>query len=374
MAYPGITVNVATNNLMAAINVSDAVPAILAPDEEAQDGATHLVYSVADAEDKGVKGTLLELVKEFYAEVGGSTTLYVVDTYNKKMSEVLGDGGALVSLVDKYTDINLAAVYAGKTAGTTTKTGGMMDDDVVDAVTASKSVLAALQAKNTPVRVFVDGYITSAAAENTYKPNTASNGYVAVVAGGAKDDGHAAIATALGRATKTGAHVKLGDGSLGALSITDVYYGDEPYDDFGASAAEALHDAGYLTFMRRKGLSGWYWGVDNMASNDDYRILVHGRVIDKAQRLAVAAYMPYVETSIAIADDGSIDAADAEYLASVLDSQIRAQMDGQISNCKVTIDTNQDIINTSTLNVGLSVLPLGYLSWITINIGLVSSL
>ena len=375
MAFPGVSVNVQSNNLLSAINVSDAVPALFAPDEDAEEsGNITLVYSASDAKDKGVGGTLYEVIEEFYDEVGGSTALYVVDTSEKKMSDILGTEGDLVKLVDKYPDINLAAVYAGKPTGTTTKTGGMMDDDVVDAVTVSKSVLEALQSKNTPVRVFIDGYIVNAAAENTYEPNTASNGFVAVVAGGAGDDGHAAVGTALGRATKISAHVKLGDGSLGALSLTDIYFGTESYRDFGASAAEALHDAGYLTFMQRQGLSGYYFGVDNMATNDDFRILVHGRVIDKAVRIAVQAYMPYIETSAEIADDGSIDAADAEYISSILDSQLRANMEGQFSNCKVVVDAKQDIINTSRLKVGLSILPLGYLSWITVDIGLATSI
>ena len=49
-------------------------------------------------------------------------------------------------------------------------------------------------------------------------------------------------------------------------------------------------------------------------------------------------------------------------------------MSEQISDLKVVIDTAQDIVNTSTLEVGCSILPLGYMTWINVTIGLTNKL
>lgn len=105
----------------------------------------------------------------------------------------------------------------------------------------------AQQKANTPVRIFIEGRVANAAASNDYEPNTASNGHVAVVLGGTKADGSAAVSVALARACKYGAHVKLGNGQNGALSVQQVYIGTQRMED--RTDMETLHDAGFLTFM-----------------------------------------------------------------------------------------------------------------------------
>ena len=72
--------------------------------------------------------------------------------------------------------------------------------------------------------------------------------------------------------------------------------------------------------------------------------------------------------------DGSINASDAIYLGSILETAIRAEMSEQISDVKVNVPVKQDVINTSNVNIQISVLPLGYSSYITINLGLTSKL
>ena len=158
----------------------------------------------------------------------------------------------------------------------------------------------------------------------------------------------------------------------GALSLTQVYIGHQKMEE--REDMETLHDAGFLTFQVRPGSAGYYFGVDNMCSVDDFRILAHGRVIDKAQRIAAQAYQPFVEDSLRVERNGTINQSDASYMELVLDSAIRSAMSEQISDLKVVIDTAQDIVNTSTLEVGCSILPLGYMTWINVTIGLTNKL
>ena len=207
---------------------------------------------------------------------------------------------------------------------------------------------------------------------NDYSPNEAGNGFAGVVLGGSSTDGSAAVALVLARAAKYAAHVKIGSGENGALTATQIYIGGQRMEE--RSDMETLHDAGFITFMHRPGAAGYYFGRDNMCENGDFRILAHGRIMDKAQRVAAQAYLPFVETSIRMESDGTINASDAVYISNVLDSAIRSAMGSQISNVEVDVPLTQDIINTSTLQVQVKIQPLGYLTWITVTMGLASQL
>lgn len=229
-----------------------------------------------------------------------------------------------------------------------------------------------MQAQNTPIRFIIEGRVANAGKTNDYKPNTATNGYAAVLLGGTAPDGSAAVSVLLARATQYGAHVKVGNGQNGALTVQQVYIGTDKYED--RVDTETLHDAGFLTFMHRPGAAGYYFGRDNMCANDDFAILVHGRVIDKAQRIAAATYAPYIETGITMNDDGTINATEAADIENTLEQAILAAMGEQISRVSVHVDLNQDIINTSTINIQLRIMPLGYLTWITVSLGLAATL
>ena len=363
MPFPGVNVEVGNRNLLANIDVPDAVPAIIMVTPEGSEGITAL-YGPDDS---------LPIARElhdFYNEVGGRVRLLLM----RVVGTTPDLSKAFSTLLSRYPDVNLVAILPDQLTHTYTKHGALCDEVSRD-VSALKPILEGLQSQGTPVRVLYAGSLNlSNGEEISYNAKEAGNGYVSVLLGNVNGLSTSAIGIALGRATKVAAHVKIGDGTLGPLSISDVYFSGKRYDEIGKEIVEQWHDKGFLTFMRRPGQEGWYFGVDNMCSNDDFSTLVHGRVIDKAQRIAIAAYMPYLETPVEMADDGSIDAADAESIAKVIESQLRSRMGKQVSNVKVVVPREQDLVNTHTLIVQVSVLPLGYNTWISVSLNLVSKL
>lgn len=373
--YPKVTVNVTNGNLQRSIAVEDAVCGICATaGSSATNGKLLEVYSLADAESKGVTAEaeplIHKLVRQFYQELGGKQLLYIYGSDDSSMDVIVGANtstGLNKMLTLAGGKLNLVAVSGDDWNG-----DGFLADEVADAVIASKAVCQAWQNRNYPVRLFLNGHVMNESVANTYQPKEGTNGYAAVVLGGEDTTGDAAVGIALGRASKYGAEVKLGNGQNGALSLTQVYIGSQKMEE--REDMETLHDAGFLTFQVRPGSAGYYFGVDNMCSVDDFRILAHGRVIDKAQRIAAQAYQPFVEDSLRVERDGTINQSDASYMELVLDSAIRSAMSEQISDLKVVIDTAQDIVNTSTLEVGCSILPLGYMTWINVTIGLTNKL
>lgn len=375
MAFPGVSIEVENGNLQSAVAVLDGVPALVATANTAGlIGTVTAVYSLQDAISKGftlaAEPFIYGLLKVYYDELGGSQLLYVMGVAETvTMTDVVTSTNAsgLVKLLNAQTAVNLVAIarkpVAGYNAG-----NAFLDSDVAAAVTASKTLLAARQAKNMPVRLFIEGRVVNENTANAYSPNTATNGFASVVLGGTTANGSAAVTLALARAVKYPAHVKLGSGQNGALSVSSIYVGTKSIDL--RTDMETLHDAGFLTFHKRPGIAGYFFGRDNMCSTDDFSILVHGRVIDKAQRIAAIATTPYIEDYMRINADGTINENDADYMESLVKTAIMSKMSGQISDVKVVIDTAQNIVENSTLNIQVSVLPLGYLTWINITLGL----
>ncbi len=111
-----------------------------------------------------------------------------------------------------------------------------------------------------------------------------------------------------------------------------------------------------------------------MAGTDDFRTLVHGRLIDKAQRISTATDTPFLESSVRMTAEGKLNDADAAYLEEVTRSQLLANMAGQISGAQVVVPVEQDLINTSTLEKQIQIQPLGYMTWIVLNMGLTQTL
>ena len=380
MPFPGISVNVTNGNLLRQIAVLDAVPALMVTVNTAALVAALLeVYSLADAESKGITAEAEpfahKLLEEYYNELGGKQRLLLFGTdASMTMAEALtaSEANGVSKLLRLgLGEINLVAVARKPDVNYNSGTA-FLDADVATAVTASKSVGEAMQRANTPVRFLIEGRVADAGKTNVYKPNEATNGFAGVVLGGTANDGSAAVSVALARACKYGAHIKLGSGENGALSASQIYIGTDKLED--RVDMETLHDAGFITFMHRPGSAGYFFGVDNMCSKDDYHILVHGRVIDKVQRIAVEAYQPYVENGIRMEQDGSINATEAADIEAALKAAILAAMSEQISQVEVNVPLDQDVINTSSLSVEVKVMPLGYLSWITVNLGLAANL
>ena len=380
MPFPGVNVNVGNGNLLRQIAVLDAVPALMVTVNTAALVAALLeVYSLADAESKGITAEeepfAHKLLEEYYNELGGKQRLFFFGTdASMTMAEALtaSEANGVSKLLRLgLGEINLVAI-ARKPASNYNPGTAFLDADVAAAVTACKSMAEAMQRANKPLRLFIEGRVADAGKPNSYKPNEATNGFAGVVLGGTANDGGAAVSLALARACKYGAHIKLGSGENGALSASQIYIGTDKLED--RVDMETLHDAGFITFMHRPGSAGYFFGVDNMCSKDDFHILVHGRVIDKVQRIAVEAYQPYVENGIRMEPDGSINATEAADIEATLKNAILANMSEQISQVDVNVPLDQDVINTSTTSVEVKVLPLGYSTWITVNLGMVATL
>lgn len=381
MGFPGAKITVSNGNLLREITALDAVPCLVATVKEVGNiNALRPIYNLQDAEQKGYEKDkepfMWGLIKEYYQELGGKQLLYIYGTKADKTMESVLDvtsaDGLQNALRQSNGAINMVAVARSPEAAYNAGTD-FLDTDVAKAVAKAKILAETQQLKNMPLRIFIEGRVANEEATNNYKPKEQANGYAAVVLGGTtKGNGSAAVSLALARAVKYPAHVKLGSGQNGALTAESIYIGSKPIEKI--NEMETLHDAGFLTFHHRTGVAGYFFGVDNMCSDDDFRILVHGRVIDKAQRIASIAFQPFVENFVTLKSNGSINDSEASYIENVIESSLWAGLRGQVSDIAVEVDRSVNLANTSNLPVDIKVLPLGYLTWINIRLGLTATI
>lgn len=377
---PKVNVNVTSGNLLRKIQVLDGVAGIIGTSVNYV-GEIQTVFGYDDAVSKGYTEAdepfLNYQIKQFYNELGGNQELWiqgVEDTMTLEAMLTSTNSNGLKQLLNTSLGRVNIVFACRKPADTYNPGTGFLDTDVEDAVLAAKALCQYQESINRPVVVLIEGRVVDVTENPYFQPNTANNTYVGVVLGSDLNDGSAFGALALARACKYGAHVKLGNGQNGPLSITQAFIGNKPLEQFYPAELDNFSDAGYIIPMHREGAAGYFFGVDNMAGADDFHILVHRRLIQKAQRIATATSTPFIETSVRMNPDGSINASDAKYIEELVKAQIKAGMGGQISGVDVIVPTDQDLINTSTLDMQVKIQPLGYLTWIFIKLGLTKNL
>ncbi len=377
---PKVTVAVASGNLQRQIQVIDGVAGLVGT-SVTKIGQIVTVFNYADAVAKGytvvAEPFLNKAIELFYQELGGNqalTILGVEDTMTlTQMVTSTNVNGLKKLLLSAQGDITVVGLVRKPAPAYTMVAGRFLDKDVEDALLASKTLGEYQQSINKPVRMFIEGRTNNLTAA-VYAPNEANNGFAGVVLGSNLNDGSGAVALALARAVKYPSHIKLGNGQNGALTIAQAYIGNKALENYYPEELDAFANAGYIIMHRRDGAAGYYFGRDNMATADDFRILVHGRIIDKAQRIAVAAATPLLETSVRVNADGTINEADAKHLENIVKQQLQSQMADQVSDVDVNVPVDANIINTSTGGIEVKVLPVGYLTWIQVTIGLTANL
>lgn len=376
MSLPRVTILFSNGNLLQDIAAIDGICGLVCTvSTPALIGKAQAVYSLADAESKGytaaAEAAMHRHLKEFYAEVAGNQKLWVMGTVNTEtMADVLDHTdltGAVKLISAAAGEIRLLGV-AKKPAAGYAAGSGFFDTDVSAAVTAAKTFVEAQHSKLNFLRVLIEGRVASESSATVFQPKTADVDYAGVVLGGSQNDGSASVGTALGRAAKYGAHIKLGKVANGPVALSQVYIGTKPIAE--VAALESLHSAGCISFMQHPQKAGFYFGIDRMANTKDYRLLAYGRVVGKAALIAAATYVEELESEVDVDEDGRISELDIKHLEGRLEQQINAAMGDQISGVEVYIDPAQDIINTSLLKAKMRIRPKGYTSFIDVDLGL----
>jgi hypothetical protein len=380
MSLPKVSVLYSNGNLLADITVIDGIMGLMVTVADAgKVGVVHKFNNLAEAVAAGFTEAdepfAYRQISEFYDELAGNQELWVmgtVDTETMTQSLDKDDTDAAPKLLAAAQGkIRILAVgrkpNAGYDAG-----AAFWDSDIESALAKAKALVVAQRAKLEPIAVVVEGRINDVASLDIFDIKTAEADACFVVAGGSVNDGSASVGTLLGRAALYAAHIKIGKVANGPLAIQQIYIGDKELKDFGS--LESLHDLGVISFMQHHNKAGFYFGIDKGASTGDYRLLAYCRVVDKAAIITEAVYIEEIEDEVKLNEDGTMDELEIEHLKGVITQHINNAMGDQISNLFVIIDPKQKIIDQGNkLKVKLRVQPLGYKSFIEVDLGLTAA-
>lgn len=128
---------------------------------------------------------------------------------------------------------------------------------------------------------------------------------------------------------------------------------------------DALDNAGYATLTKYIGLTGVYITHARMfaESTSDYTLEERRRVMDLACHRVRTAQLTYLNSTVSIGADGSVEGLE---MFKAISQQVLNNMQkaNQISSGAVEIDPNQDILATETLVTRIKIVPLGKMSYI----------
>lgn len=388
MGLPTITFNIATDGLDRLADAVQKIPALVITGATVVDkvtlGESNQVFSLKDAEALGIEETGVNAfahkhIKAFYKEAGSGTPLWFMLVSDATTLEEMGDVNenyAKKLILDAAGKVRALGLVR-KSTGSETITEGL-DADAKLAVIKLQALAEYFELKYMPFRFLISGNSFNGTQADLFDYQTANyhKGHMFI----ANTDGssEASIGLELGRYAKiptqrSGARVK--DGPI--EPITAYFTNGEPVESL-IDAWDAIHDKGY-TFLRTfPGRSGYYLTDDRTLCpiENDFGALARGFVMDEALLISYDVLIDELSNEVPLTDAGQIHPAIVKSWQAKVEKQLIGLMvsQGKLSNVKVLIDKNQNILQTDKLIVNIQLQPVGYAKYIEVNIGFITQI
>jgi len=351
---------------------------------------TYIVRSLDDA--KGRLGITQEnnpglhkLLAEFYAEAGDGTELWIkCFAETVKMTEMVDlatEDGVKSLLTEANGRIKGLFVHYSSRMGQTITIENGLNSDVYTAI--AKAQLTAAYATDTlkaPLFVVVAGLNYTGEATELTPLNTMQMNRVGVMIGDTRDEKGCALGLLAGRLARIPVQRNVGRVRDGAIATNGfAYIGSEPVE---TADIETIHDKGYITLRMHTGRAGYFFSDDPLATlpTDDYNHITARRTVDKAYRIAYDVLLGELLEEIPVSDQGQVSVTFAKSVETKVENAIINSMtsNSELGNdpanqndtgIECLIDTNQNIVSTGFLKVGLRVKPYGYARYINVELG-----
>ncbi|MDD4373483.1 MAG: DUF2586 family protein [Bacteroidales bacterium] len=325
---------------------------------------------------------LYKVLSEFYAEAGDGTELWLrafADTVTMtQMVDSSIEANAKALLQDAGGRIRALFVHRTPPVGYTEEVTSGYDADVTTAITKAQTLGEyATNSLKAPIFVVISGLYFQ--GSTTVDLREMTNNRVAVMIGDTVPGDGCAIGVLAGRLAKDPVHRNCGRVRSGALKPTVAYVGSTKVD---TADITSLHDKGYITFRKHVGRAGYFFTDDPLATlpTDDYNGIAVRRVIDKAYRLAYGVMLDETLEEITVNDAGQVSISYAKSVENRVENAIVNSMtaNGELGNdpddqndtaVECLVDTDQNVVSTGKLVVGLRIKPVGYAKYIEVELG-----
>ncbi len=391
MAIPNVGFEILKGQLGGTASQNDGICALVLSGVATGDialGESKVIFSVEDAEALGITGFALREIQEFYSKAVNGQELWVMlvaddtlladicDLQNEFAKKLLADSAGRVKMWG--ANVELTATY-----NPATPSAEGIDADVLDAVLKAQALCVDFSNRHHPTRCVLGGRmfdLSKIGALKDLKQSTDNRVQVSLhgrkLAGGESsfEGQEGRVGFLLGLYASLAVQRNIGRVANGDLGITEAYLTDGVTSaEQIMSAADAIHDKGYVLPIVRFGKNGYFYADDPTATadSDDYSSMANGRVIDKVQRIAYEVFSDFVNDDYAVDADGQISITELKRLQGGIDDAVNQQMTaaGEISGFASFVDPIQDTLSTGQTKVKLMVQPRAYHKEIVIELG-----
>ena len=133
----------------------------------------------------------------------------------------------------------------------------------------------------------------------------------------------------------------------------------------------------YIFLRKFVDLAGSYWNDDHTAitQSSDYAYISSNRTIDKAIRGVYSSVLPALNSPLQLNSDGTLTDTTIAYFTSLAQVNLFEMLrNREISAQSVTIDPTQNVLSTNTLEIAISIVPIGVARNIVVKIGFTTSI
>ncbi|MBS7234152.1 hypothetical protein KHA90_24425 [Flavobacterium psychroterrae] len=350
----------------------------------------YTVYSLEEAETLGIIPSvagnyeLHKTIKEFYAEAGTGTELWIYGLAKTKTLDELISASSVV-LTASNRRIRFVVVKYAPSVAEVVVTAGIRTGFPATVATAQAIAEQFTTDKKQPVVFIIEAYNFTGVASDLIGFSSSTNNRVAVLIGdtetrtGSTASKGAAVGVLAGRIATNQVHVNVGRVKDGALKPLTFYVVDTPVEQVNI---DAIYDKGFITLTTHVGKSGYFFVDDMLACEieDDYHFLTRRRVIDKAYVLANQSLTDFILDTVPLNNEGKIQASYAKALEAEVERVIAQAMTakGELSadvtvandtGVECQIDVTNNISQDSTIKGRIKVRPHGYGRFLEFSIG-----
>ena len=351
-------------------------------------GKPYSIRSVDDLKDLKVteknNAVLIKHVREFFAEAGKGTEVYIYGVDKAKtMTELCTKGasddeaGELLKLITLCKGRLRAVAIALDAQDEPEATEGIVADVLSAIPKAQETAEYATVELFAPLFVILEG--------RGYKRQGLKDitelgcNRVSVFVGETRAKGKgAAVGLLAGRIAKVAVQRNVGRVLDGKIATDTLYLGGQPLETQTGAVAD-LYTRGYICPRQFVGRVGFFFCDDRLATSesDDYAHITARRTIDKAYRIAYDTLLNFNLDELELQEDGTLHPAEVrsweEQVTSAIDRAMtdKKELSADESTgrgCRFEIiPTN--ILSTSKVAGKISVRPFGYARYIDAEIG-----
>ncbi len=347
----------------------------------------YTLRSLTDVDALGINTinnpSLYKTLREFYAEAGAGTTVWLMafaDTVKHSDMIDIAQANNGKKLIDaaagKLRGIAVSRTPAAGYLGTTT-TG--LDADIALAIgKAQEFAEYYTNQKYAPLFVLLEGYGYTGNPIDLADLTTHNKNRVSVLIGDTQTGKNAAIGTLAGRLAKTGVQRHIGRVADGPLAPGKTYTASTLTE---LADVESLHSKGYISFRTYIARSGYFFSDDFTATlpTDDYSHLTARRTVDKAFRIAYDTLLNTLLDEVPVNANGTLPLPVVKSWQAQVEGAIERQMTaaGELSadintgdrGVQCFIDPAQNLVSSSRLKIAIRVRPFGYPRYVDVYLG-----